>query len=298
MCKVRVARIQKFCTKDGPGVRTTVFLQGCPLRCSWCHNPETQSMHPEVMFSAMQCIGCGACNVVCPTGAHKMSLEGHEIDREACKGCGACAAACPAEACEMSCGEMTVSEIMAEVEKDRAFYGREGGITLSGGEPMAQPEACIALLRAARAAGINTAVETSGYFAAKYMEETVRNTDLFLWDVKHTDPEKHRQYTGHGNELIIENLLLADSMGAHTRLRCIIVEGVNTDDKHISAIAAIYGKLRYCEGVELLPYHAYGSSKSVQIGRPDNSRRDWIPDDARMEDIRRKLENAGVTVII
>ena len=297
MCDVRVARIQKFCTKDGPGVRTTVFLQGCPLRCSWCHNPETQSFQPELMFSESLCIGCGACLAACNSEAHVTVGGIHGIERRRCIGCGACVEVCPTGACEMSCRVMSIEAIMAEIEKDRAFYGNEGGVTLSGGEPMAQPEACISILKQAHMAGINTAVETCGFFGHEWVAALAEYADLILWDMKDSDPERHRKYTGQSNRQIAENLALADRLGARIRLRCIIVEGVNADDGHMAAIANVYSGMEHCEGVELLPYHAYGGSKAVQLGRDDNSNRAWIPSPERMDYLRRKLVNMGVNVI-
>ena len=298
MCDVRLTKIQKFCTKDGPGVRTTVFFMGCPLRCEWCHNPETQAVKPQLMFADNLCIGCGACAAVCTKGAH-VNREGvHCIDRDVCESCGACADVCPAGACEMSGISSNVAKIMAEVEKDRVFYGRDGGLTVSGGEPMAQPEACIALLKAAKAAGINTAVETCGHFDKKWIEELVDCTELFLWDVKDTDTERHRKHTGQGNGLILDNLHAADALGGKTRLRCIMVEGVNMDDKHLDAVAEIFKGLKNCEGIELIPYHAYGSSKAVQLGRKDNAERSRIPSEERMLRAAERLAKQGAKVLV
>ncbi len=298
-----VTDIQRFCMHDGPGVRTVVFLKGCPLSCAWCHNPEGQRAEQEILFYENKCIGCGACVSACPTGAH-MLYPGRIFDRDKCIGCGACAAVCCTEALTAAKRSMTVDEVMEVVVRDRAFYGETnaagrtiGGLTVSGGEPMMHPEGTLALFYAARAAGISTAVETCGQFAPAYLPRLVASSDLLLWDVKDTDPDRHKRYTGVSNERILENLREADRLGARTRLRCILVAGVNTDRRHYAALAALARELLHSEGVEFLPYHAYSGSKMLPLGLPDNGMPRWIPDNETVEEAKEVLRQAGVHVI-
>ncbi len=299
-----VTEIQRHCMHDGPGVRSVVFLKGCPLSCAWCHNPETRSARQEILCYEGRCIGCGACVSACPTGAHTLTTDGHRFDRDKCTACGRCVSVCCTEALTAAMREMTVRDILSVVRRDRAFYGAvrangrtEGGLTVSGGEPMAHPEGTMALLEAVRADGISTAVETCGYFPSEHLPRLVAATDLFLWDVKDTDPDRHKQYTGVSNERILRNLTAADALGAKTRLRCILVEGVNTTEAHYRLLADIALTLSHCEGVEFLPYHAYAGSKMLPLGRPDNGRREWIPSDASVEKAKTVLRERGVRVI-
>jgi len=293
---VRVSRIQKFCTHDGPGVRTTVFLKGCPLRCAWCHNPELQSAGPGILFSKRLCVGCAACESVCSEKVHSVKDE-HLLDTARCTGCGRCAQACPTGALEKDSALMSVEQVMNEVLRDRAFYGENGGITLSGGEPMFQSEACIALLSAAKAAGITTAIETSGFFDPEYIPALAAVADTFLWDFKDSDPQRHRVYTGQSNRQIIKNLRQLDEYPVEIVLRCIMVEGVNMTNGHSAAIAEMFASLQHCAGVELLPYHAYGVSKAEQAGISVEPHREWIPSKERMEAFAVGLTAAGVRLI-
>lgn len=260
-----VTEIQRFCMHDGPGLRTVVFLSGCPLRCAWCHNPEAQLQAPALLYSESRCIGCGRCAEVCPAGAHSFAPD-HRLDRRLCRACGRCADACPTRALRLSAKEMSVPEVVRVVLRDMPFYGGTGGVTLSGGEPLAQPEQALALLRACRDAGLSTAVETSGFFDAGWLPDLVRCVDLFLWDVKDTDSDRHRRYTGMPAGPALENLRAADALGAATVLRCITVQGVNADALHASAVARLYRSLNCCRGVEFLPCHMLSSSKYAQLG--------------------------------
>ncbi len=291
-----VTELQRFCMHDGPGVRTVVFLKGCPLRCAWCHNPETQNGHGEMLYYESKCISCGACVEVC---AHKAQTvaDTHMYDRDRCAVCGKCAEVCCTAAMTPASREMTVEEILDIVLRDRAFYGETGGITLSGGEPMVHPAGVLTLLAACKEAGLNTAVETCGEFSRLFIPTLVKLTDLLLWDVKDTDDERHKQYTGASNLRILDNLQLADRLGGRTRLRCILVNGVNTDENHIRRLAELYHSLSHCEGVELLPYHAYGGSKMLPLGREDNGRRDWIPSEETVVTMKKSLAEQGVKVI-
>ena len=275
--RLPVTKIQKFCTGDGPGIRTTVFLKGCPLRCVWCHNPETQSLKQEFFYTEKFCVSCGSCHAVCPTGAQGMADGRHTLDRSKCVGCMQCVPACFSTALEACSDPLTIEEIYAEGIKDKAFYGKTGGVTVSGGEPMLYADAVAELFGRFRAAGINTAMETCGFFEQEQLQTVVPVTDLFLWDVKDTNEERHRKNTGVSFEKIRENLHAADAIGAKTVLRCIFIRGVNDDRKHLEAVAKLYGSLNHCRGVELLPYHTYGDSKRTQLGLPPTANPEWIP---------------------
>lgn len=291
-----VTDIQHFCMHDGHGVRTVVFLKGCPLRCAWCHNPETQRATSEMLFYESRCIYCGACVSACPVGAHRLQPE-RSFDREVCAACGKCAAVCCTDAMTPAARDMTVEEILSVVLLDKAFYGELGGITVSGGEPMTHPAGVIALLTACKEAEITTCIETCGAFSPSLLPALCEVTDLFLWDVKDTDPVRHKTYTGVDNTRILQNLREADRLRAKTRMRCILVNGVNTEERHYGALAELYRGLTHCEGVELLPYHAYGGSKMIPLGMADNGRVEWIPDEEAVEVAKAYLRERGVAVV-
>ena len=246
---------------DGPGVRTVVFFKGCPLNCAWCHNPETKNPGQELLFYEKKCIGCGGCAAVCPKGAH--SFDGvHLFDRERCAGCGSCADICPTGALSLSMREMTVEEVLSATEKDRAFYGSEGGITLSGGEPLAQPAAVLALLKQCREKGIGTAIETCGYFDGKILSELVPLTDLFLWDLKIGDEELHRKYTGVSNQWILENAAWLKESGKAHIFRTPLIPGITDTDENLAAVKAVAGDSEH----ELLPYNELAGAKYPMLG--------------------------------
>lgn len=291
--KLKVTEIQRFCMHDGPGVRTTVFLKGCPLRCAWCHNPETQKMSTELLFYANKCIGCNACANVCPQKAHKTGAM-HTIDREKCVLCGACSNSCPTGAIEICGTEMSVAEIMAVVEKDCAFYGELGGVTLSGGEPFAQKESTVALLKACKERGFSTAVETCGYVDRKILSEAAPFVDLFLYDIKDTDGLRHQHYTGVTCEKILNNLLLLNEVNARIRLRCILVSGINTNETHYKNIAKLARQIINFDGVDFIPYHAYGGAKATFLGGVDDGRKEWIPAAEEIQRAREILKTEGV----
>lgn len=276
-----VTAIQRFCMHDGPGIRTTVFLAGCPLRCKWCHNPETQSVKAQIMFQPTLCIGCGECAKVCKSGARCES----GIDRSKCVSCFECAGVCPSGALKASYKLMSIDEIFAEVEKDRDFYGSDGGITVSGGEPTMHIDGVEKLLFKCKNAGFTTAIETCGYFKKDYLERLCACVDTFLWDFKDSDEKRHMENTGVSNVPIVENLKTADSMGAKTVLRCILLEGVNFTDEHICEIKKLKSELANCMRVDLLPYHPMGKSKGDEVGM-DMSFHDskYIPDDKKVAD--------------
>ena len=278
---------------DGPGVRTTVFLKGCPLHCKWCHNPEAQKNKPELLFYGNKCIGCLSCVSACPNEVHGGGNE-HIIRRNKCISCASCANSCPSGALEMCGREMSCSDIISLVERDRAFYGEHGGITLSGGEPFAQNEATVELLKACKANGLSTVVETCGYCNTNVLISAIPYVDLFLWDIKDTNQARHKEYTGVSNELILQNLKVANDMNSRIRLRCILVNGVNTHEAHYENIAEIAKNIKNLDGVDIIPYHAYGGSKAVFLGLEDNGKKEWIPGEAQVEQAKKLLRERGV----
>lgn len=272
--------LQRGSMHDGPGIRTTVFLKGCPLHCVWCHNPESQRRTPELGFDSARCVGCRACEAACREHVHTFTAQGQHLVRfDACTAHGACVEACPAEALRLYGTEQSVGEIMTEVEKDRAYYDASGGgLTLSGGEPTAQFEFCRALLEAACKSGIHTCVETCGLSAPETLLSLTPVTDLFLFDWKVTDPGKHAVLTGVSNELIHRNLCMLHEAGAAIILRCPLVPEVNDDRDHLQGIARLTQTLPNLRGVEVLPFHDSGTGKYQRIGRIASGSRFRVPD--------------------
>lgn len=276
--------IQRFSVHDGPGIRTTVFLKGCPLRCRWCHNPESQDTDPEISFLPNNCIGCGYCLRRCPEGAHRLvddsdGTRRHLFDRSRCVRCGSCTAECWADALELVGRRITVEEAIAEVRRDESFYAESGGgLTLSGGEPLFQPRFTEELLRAAKECGVHTAVETCGFASADVLMRARPFTDLFLYDLKETDDERHAEYTGVPLAPIVANLRLLCDVGAAIRLRLPIVPGLNDREDHFESIAALVASCNTSgdriEAVEIMPYHALGTDK---LGRFDRSTPAGLP---------------------
>jgi len=296
----RIFDIQRFSVHDGPGIRTTVFLKGCPMRCAWCHNPEGISPRPQLSFDPGRCIGCGYCFRVCRRGAHKMVEGRHGLDRQACVACGTCAVECYAEALEFIGRDVSVAEAMAEVLADRPFYETSGGgLTLSGGEPLAQIDFTEAVLLAARAEGIHRCIETCGHVAWARFERVCPLVDLFLFDWKETDPERHREYTGVANDLILANLRALDAAGAKVLLRCPIVPGLNDREDHFAGIAALAREMPGLVGVEILPYHRLGLSKAERLGvGPTLSAEAASPPREAVEQWVATLRGMGAPVIV
>ena len=287
--------IQRMSIHDGPGIRTTVFLKGCPLRCAWCHNPEGYERRPQLAFSPALCIGCGYCFEHCPNGAHAMRADAHHLDRAKCAECFACAEECYSGALEVVGQELTVTEVLEEVLKDRAFYeGSGGGMTISGGEPLAQFDFTRRLLALAKSEGIHTCVETSGFASAEHIEGIADTVDLFLYDWKETDPERHRACTGQSNESILRNLRLLDDRGAAIVLRCPIVPGLNLRDDHLQGIAQIARSLKHCQGVNVMGHHGLGEAKRSRFGgvSRDTPFTDMRPEE--IESVIARLQAMGV----
>ena len=250
--------IQRFSLHDGPGIRTNVFFKGCPLRCQWCANPESQTLRPEPALTARECITCGQFPTPCPVCWSNQPAEGLTVRIELC----------PTGALHWIGEERTAGQIMAEVRKDVPFYGAGGGLTLTGGEATMQPELAEALLRLARAEGIATALETAGHTHWSVFERLVPYLDHILFDVKHVDEEVHRRYTGIGCARILDNLRQLVQIGAPVTVRVPLIPGFNTTLSDARAIAATIRELDHPDRrVDLLPYHALGSAKYRALGR-------------------------------
>ena len=250
---------------DGPGIRTTVFFKGCNLRCAWCHNPESQDYKPQMMFYKDKCKGCGKCKEICPT-----------LDR--CTLCGKCTIYCPVDARKVCGREYTVDEVFAEVIKDKAYYDNSGGgVTFSGGECMLQTDFLLEILKRCKENGIHTAVDTAGHIPFESFEKILPHTDLFLYDIKCFDSEKHQKYVGVGNKIILENLSKLFQANAKIWIRVPVISGINDSIEEMQLIKGFLDKNGKPERIELLPYHAMGENKYAAIEKeaqrftpPDN----------------------------
>ncbi len=266
----KVFNIQRFSVDDGPGVRTTVFLKGCPLNCVWCHNPESKRVESQLFFDAPKCVNCGKCAIVCSQGCHDFSSGEHIFNREKCVLCGKCISVCPLGLFEIVGQEMTSDEVIAEVLKDKVFYDNSnGGITLSGGEPTMQFHFALEILEKAKANGIHTALETCGYCEKERLIKLAQKVDLFLYDYKETNPQKHEEFTGKNNKKILSNLETLSTIGSKVILRCPIIPGLNDRDEHFKGICAVANEYDCITEINILPYHPLGIDKERKLGKSE-----------------------------
>ena len=257
--------VKRFAVHDGPGIRTTVFLKGCPLACLWCHNPEGKSFAPELAVFPHKCIACGSCVPACPENAHGISAAGHVFDRAKCRACGACERACLGDALVLYGRRVTPEELLPELLADRPFYETSGGgITLSGGECLAQPGFSAELAQKIKAEGLSVAIDTCGFVPRAAIDAVLPYTDLFLYDIKAFSPETHKRCTGQGNALIWENLAYINEQKKPVEIRIPLIPGYN--DAEIPAIADRLAEFSCVTRVSVLPYHNFSGSKYDALG--------------------------------
>jgi len=292
--------IKRYAIHDGPGIRTTVFFKGCPLRCWWCHNPEGVFLEPELIFKENRCIReCAECVKSCGIKALSRDRQFIFIDREKCNLCGDCINVCPSGALEIIGKEMSISEVMKEIEKENIFYDEsEGGVTFSGGEPLMQPEFLIALLEKCKALTIHTAMDTCGHASSEIITKISNKVDFFLYDIKIMDEEKHKEYTGVTNSLILENLKKLAEAEITLAVRFPIIPGINDDNANIMKMAEFILSLKTIKDISLLPYHRAGSEKYKRLKKADKMEGTQIPSKDKITEIKKKLECYGFKVKI
>jgi pyruvate formate lyase activating enzyme len=310
----RIYDIQRFSIHDGPGIRTEVFLKGCPLRCIWCHSPESQAFAKEIGWFETRCIGvaaCGRCLAVCPNDAlrsgrlidaavHKAEIRLVDRDMSLCRHCGACAEQCPAQALSFLGRDVTVEEVMQVIEKDRPLYRRSGGgVTVSGGEPLSQPVFLTALLEACKENGLHTCLDTTGYARWDVCRAVVPFVDLVLLDLKHMDSLRSVELVGVPNELILENARKIAAEGLALQIRTPIIPGLNDSEANIRATAEFCLELGSAvKIVQILPYHRLGTAKYERLQKKYQAAHVLPPSDEHMESIKLLLESYGLKVRI
>ena len=296
-----IFNIQGYCIHDGPGIRTTVFLKGCPLSCLWCQNPESHSFHPDLLFSQEKCTGCGKCVQACPEKAIRMQGKTSQTDRRLCKSAGLCIEACPNEARVAMGRRATVDEVFKEIAADALFYKESGGgVTLSGGEPLAQPGFAAGILKKCRSAGFHTALDTCGYASWTTAREVLRHVSLVLFDFKHMNPEMHEKYTGVSNELILQNAeKIHHEMSIPMQARVTIVPGLNDSLENIEATARFIAEELgdNLKRVNLLPYHRLGETKFERLELNYSVSSD-PPGQEHLQEFQRVFERFGLVAYI
>lgn len=263
----KIFDIQRFCTNDGPGIRTTVFLKGCPLSCIWCHNPESKIITPEIFFNTQKCLSCRRCEDACFQKQHLFEDNKHIFLRTNCKLCMRCTKICPTEALQICGEEKTSDAVIEEVLKDEEFFKQsDGGLTLSGGEPLMQYDFSLEILQKAKEKTIHTAIETSGY-SYRNLNEINKYVDLWLYDIKLITEAEHIKYTGVSNDIILKNLYYLDNLGAKIILRCPVIPDINFTKEHFEEVSRLANSLKNIIAIHIEPYHPLGIDKAIRIGK-------------------------------
>lgn len=290
--------IKRYAIHDGPGIRTTVFFKGCPLHCLWCHNPEGIRPEPELIFKKNRCItGCRICMEVCPQKAISQNDTGVSIDRKLCQVCGTCAEFCPVNALEKAGKEFSATELLEQIEKDKVFFKESrGGVTFSGGEPLLQHVFLANVLEECCHRKIHTCLDTSGYAASDVVERVARWTNLFLFDLKVVDDQKHKDYTGFSNQLILKNLRLLDTSGVPLIIRIPLVPGLNDSKEDIRQAGEFIRSLKHIMRVDLLPYHDIAVQKYIRLNRLTETAGKKPPGQNWLDDIREQLAGFELNV--
>ena len=297
-----IFNVQSYCIHDGPGIRSTVFVKGCPLSCLWCQNPESQQAKPQLMFYVDRCQSCGACGANCPHRAIQWEPGRKPVtNRTLCAACGACSVLCAAGAREITGKTACVGEVLQEVLRDKMFFDASGGgMTVSGGEPLMQPEFTAALFAAAKEAGLHTAIESCNFASRSVIDQVYAHVDLALCDIKHMDPDTHRRLTGVPNDQILENIIhIRHDLKKDMAIRVPVVPGYNADAENISAIAKFVAEqLGTDVPLHLLPYHRLGESKKQSLELPCGALQAEPPSAEYMEQCKALVQRYGLTVHI
>ncbi len=286
--KAMIFEVKRFAVHDGDGIRTTVFFSGCPLKCKWCHNPEGLYKKSSLAFYKHKCIGCGECIPACPTLSQKNDNGIRFFERKTCIACGKCVEVCLGNALTLYGREVTVEQLLPELLKDIEFYKTSnGGVTLSGGECLTEADFCRELLIKLKENGVNTAIDTCGFVSKTALNKVIPYTDIFLYDIKASDSEVHKNCTGQDNEIILDNLRYLDKKGCKIEVRIPFVPGFNDDQ--MEGIAEILKEVKNLTKVRVLPYHNYAGSKYDAL-EFENALPPVVPTDEEVEKARERIK--------